>query len=149
MALFGGVAILAPGITALLGFIFGIKTLLEIRQSGGTKRGFTRAMFGTLTWPLLLLIVLTSVGTGMGLAGVFGPGLLWFVGATVITTAVGVVFLLAIRRWVLGGPGGMSWLLGPHTAIAAGIVLIPTLFVLVTLGMLWMVPVESHILLLK
>jgi len=135
--------LMVAGIPAILGFILGAIALGRIRASGAAGRGLGRAMFGTLTWPLLLLITLTSIGTGMGLVGVFGPGLLWFVGATAITMVVGAVFLLAVRRWVLGGPGGMSWLLGPHTAIAAGIVLIPTLLVLVTGGMLWMVPMES------
>jgi tRNA A-37 threonylcarbamoyl transferase component Bud32 len=136
--------LLVSGLPAIVGFILGAIALGGIRKSGAAARGFGRAMFGTLTWPLLLLIMLTSVGTGLGLAGILGPGLLWFVGAAAITMVVGVVFLLAIRRWVLGGPDGVSWLLGPHTMIAAGIVLIPTLFALVTLGMLWLVPVEAH-----
>lgn len=128
------------GVPALLGFIFGTAALGEIRESEGRQRGLGRAMFGTLTWPLLLLISLTSISTAMGFMAMFGPGLFWYFCSVVITVAAGVFVILSVWRWANAIPRGarrneLSRSMGPVAALAAVIVLLPTLGILVPWGM--------------
>ncbi len=47
-------------ITPPLGFFLGISALSTIRQSNGQKRGLNRATFATLTWPILILLAISS-----------------------------------------------------------------------------------------
>lgn len=140
------------GIPALLGIIFGAKALGEIRESGGGKRGLGRAMFGTLTWPLLVIISLTSISSAMGFMGMFGTGLLWLLCATAVTVVVGVLVILAVWRWARGIPRNVqghehharSAGIGSVAAIAAVIVLLPTLAILVSWGMLTLAPGQTQ-----
>jgi len=144
--------LLAAGVTGILGFVSGAKALTEIRESEGRKRGLGRVMFGTLTWPLLIIISLTSVSTAMGFMAMFGPGLLWYLCAIVITVVVGVLVILAVWRWAKGIPRGvrshdhpaMSGGIGSVAAIAAIIVLLPTLLILVPWGMFTLTPGETR-----
>ncbi|MBT4796898.1 MAG: protein kinase [Verrucomicrobia bacterium] len=61
-----GAAILSVT-TAIIGFVFGLSSLREIRQSEGQKSGLSRATFATVTWPILifLAIVASSVGASI------------------------------------------------------------------------------------
>ena len=54
-----GAALLAL-ISVILGFFLGISALSTIRQSNGQKRGLNRATFATLTWPILILLAISS-----------------------------------------------------------------------------------------
>jgi len=140
------------GVPALLGLIFGTAALGEIRESKGRQRGLGRAMFGTLTWPLLIIILLISVSSAMGFTAMFGPGLLWLLCATAITVVVGVLVILAAWRWAKGIPHGgrshdfpgTSRSIGLVAAIAAVIVLVPTLGILVPWSVFTLTPGESR-----
>ena len=61
-----GAAILSVT-TAISGFVFGLSSLREIRQSEGLKSGLSRATLATVTWPILifLAIVASSVGASI------------------------------------------------------------------------------------
>jgi len=145
--------LLVFGVPAIMGLIFGVKALAEIRESKGTKCGLGQAMFGALAWPLLVIILLTSISTGMGFVAMFGPGLLWLLCAAAITVGVGTFAIIAVWRWVKGIPRGVrshessdsDHAMGPIMALAAIIVLIPTLAILVPWGMFTLTPgVNRH-----
>jgi uncharacterized membrane protein len=49
---------------SVLGFVFGVVSIRQIRRSGGTQRGMTLAVLGVVLSALwLLLLVLGIVGT--------------------------------------------------------------------------------------
>lgn len=112
--------------------------------------GLTRSLFGTLTWPLLILIGLTSISSAMGFMALFGTGLLWLLFATLVTVAVGEFVVIAVWRWAKCIPWGRrshdhshgTRELGTVATITAGILLIPTLLILVPWGMFTLVPGE-------
>lgn len=128
---------------AILGFIFGCLGLRDIRTSGGGLGGLTRSMFATLTWPLLILIGLTSLGSAMGFVALFGTGLLWLISATLVTVSLGTFVVIAVWRWANCIPWGRRSHdhshgirdVGTVATITAVILLIPTLLVLVPWGM--------------
>jgi len=136
------------GIPSLLGIIFGSLALRDIRESAGRRRGLGRSMFGALGWPLLLIILLISIGSGMGFMAMLGPGLLWYLFSTAITVLVGVLVIVGVWRWAKGIPRGVrahdhpetSRSLGPVIAIAAIIVLLPTLAILARWDMFSHIP---------
>ncbi len=151
--IFSALPLLATGVTGILGFVSGAKALTEIRESEGRKRGLGRSMCGTLTWPLLIIISLTSISSGMGFTAMFGSGLLWLLCAVAITLVVGVLVILAVWRWGKGIPRGVrshdhpaiSRGISSAAAIAAVIVLLPTLAVLVPWGMFTLTPgIDRH-----
>lgn len=60
-----GSELLIVCVTGILGIIFGVKALREIRRSGGRKGGIGSAAFGTFTWPALVTACLaTALFTG-------------------------------------------------------------------------------------
>jgi tRNA A-37 threonylcarbamoyl transferase component Bud32 len=140
LALLGLVAVSVP---ALLGLVFGANALAEVRASGGRKRGLCRGLFAALGWPVLVIVALTAIGSGMGFVAVAGPGLAWLVLATATTVALGVPVILIVWRWALAVPwgacardlpGGRAGV-GQVAATAAVIVTTVTLAILVPWGM--------------
>jgi len=100
--------LLVWGVPALLGLIFGGIALGDIRRSGGRKAGLGRAMFGTMTWPVILAIVLAGFLIIFTLKTV-GLGLAWPVFAIISLiagTALGVFLIVALWRWARGASQG-------------------------------------------
>lgn len=90
-----GAALLAL-ISVILGFFLGISALSTIRQSNGQKRGLNRATFATLTWPILILLAISSAL----LPGPMAMPLLFII--LLITFAVLCWALVpTLRRWGL------------------------------------------------
>ena len=112
--------------------------------------GLTRSMFGTLTWPLFILVGLTSLSSAMGFVAMFGAGLLWLILATIVTLAVGVFVVATVWRWAKCIPWGRrshdtshgTRELGAVAIITAMILLIPTLLILVPWGMFTITPTK-------
>jgi tRNA A-37 threonylcarbamoyl transferase component Bud32 len=134
----------AVSVPALLGLVFGVNALAEVRASGGRKRGLCRGMFAALAWPLLVVVSLAAVGSAMGFVGMAGPGLAWLVLATATAVAIGVPIILIVWRWALALPwgsrardlpGGRAGV-GQVAAIAAVTVAVLSLVILVPWGML-------------
>lgn len=99
----------------LPGFALGVWALADIRASGGALRGVSRALFGALAWPALILVGASCYL----LAGVFGgfipnsPGFAWRLGCiTLLGAAAAAGFLTLARRFVLGqsAQAAGSWL---------------------------------------
>jgi hypothetical protein len=61
LGMLGAIGFLIVSVPAFLGIIFGAKALGEIRRSGGRKAGFGSALFGMLTWPVLIPIAVTGL----------------------------------------------------------------------------------------
>jgi hypothetical protein len=113
------VGVLAVGVPALLGTILGALALGQIRQSGGRKGGFGSAIFGALSWPILLLMALTGSlapfamvildrGLGVGTVGVSSLGVVAFAIAMGGFAAVMAVMLVrGVGRWARAVPRGV------------------------------------------
>jgi serine/threonine protein kinase len=135
---------------ATLGFFFGCLGLRDIRSSSGRIAGLTRCTFATLGWPLLVLISLTSISSGMGFVAWFGTGLLWLLMATLVTLTVAELVVLVVWCWAKcipwwrqsSRPSRAIRGLGTVATITAVILLIPTLLILVSWGMFTAVPGE-------
>jgi hypothetical protein len=61
VATWAAIGLVVVGLPALLGIFLGAKALGEIRRSGGRKAGFGSALFGMLTWPVLIPIAVTGL----------------------------------------------------------------------------------------
>lgn len=129
---------------AVCGLILGVRAMQEIRASGGALRGLTRSMFGALFWPMIFVLSLTGLATGMGFSAMFGSGLLWLLTAAVVTMAVGELSVIAVWRWAKAIPwrgwGAGFWSAEQSTMamITAVFLLIPTLGILVPFGSLFL-----------
>jgi hypothetical protein len=112
LGMLGALGFVIVSVPALLGIIFGAKALGEIRQSGGRKAGFGSAMFGTLTWPVLLLIAsigLLSPPLAILTMRIFGHGVGPFVLCAIVVAIGGLAAVFMIRtvgRWALAIPRG-------------------------------------------
>ncbi|MCB1275733.1 serine/threonine-protein kinase [Prosthecobacter sp.] len=87
----------------LLGFGFGVSALREIRASFGQKRGFLRAMSGTLAWPVLLVFGLTGllVFELLRLLGSTNDGLFTLI-VIVVGLAASTFLIRRVATWAKG-----------------------------------------------
>lgn len=118
-----------------LGFIFGVIALRDVRRSGGRKRGFGRAMFGVLTCPVLLIILLSVVSLSIPWpwqeGGGVAPQLLTAAVTLAVSTAAATLLTARAWRWARRVPGGVrikdhpgaGRAFGPIAAVTALIVL--------------------------
>ena len=109
LAGFAVVSILVVGVLALLGIILGAKALREVRESGGRKSGLGRAMVGTLSWPVLILIALAGLALLMLMRMVsFGMSPQLFIILVLVGGGLAVVLLVwMVARWARGGGHGV------------------------------------------
>lgn len=110
----------APAISGLTGFFLGWSALREIHDSNGTRKGLTRALFGTLAWPLLVAMGLTGLLATAGMGVILGA---------IAMFLVGEVILITVWRWAKCLPHADRaepfWTRGQTTmAILAGIFLL-------------------------
>ena len=99
------------GFPALVGTILRGVALWQIRQSGGRKGGFVAAMFGALSWPVLLIIPLIGLllpvlqlGFGISIAIPLAMAI-----AIAIAGCAGVMLVRTVGRWALAvSPGAAS-----------------------------------------
>jgi tRNA A-37 threonylcarbamoyl transferase component Bud32 len=102
------VAALAVGVPALLGTILGALALGQIRQSGGRQGGFGSALFGALSWPVLVIIALIGVLAPIPLF-VFGISVGMPVIIAIVLVLAGLAAAILVRtvgRWALALPHG-------------------------------------------
>lgn len=91
------------GIFGLTGTILGFLALRQIRQSKGLKGDFGSAMFGALTWPVLILHAFFGL-TGTFALILIGVQVSMFVAIAVVATLAGIASALlvcSVGRWTL------------------------------------------------
>jgi hypothetical protein len=148
LGMLGALGFVIVSVPALLGIIFGAKALGEIRQSGGRKAGFGSAMFGTLTWPVLLLIAsigLLSPPLAILTMRIFGHGVGPFVLCAIVVAIGGLAAVFLIRtvgRWALAIPRGAPSPIQLNAAISVFAVVVIALMGIPLL--LSAMPDESH-----
>ncbi|MEM7012224.1 MAG: protein kinase [Verrucomicrobiota bacterium] len=57
---FWALVLILAGAPAVIGCILGVKSLEELRESTGPRDGYRRAMFGALTLPVVIILLLTG-----------------------------------------------------------------------------------------
>jgi hypothetical protein len=124
----------------LAGFLPGWWTLRDIRTAGGQGRGLKRALLATLTWPALLMLVAVALAVAALLGGYLpnGRGFLWKMSVTtLVTTAAGVLLVLATWRWARAMPrgqkAGMAWMVAGGATL---LLLAPSLPIALWSGMM-------------
>jgi hypothetical protein len=148
LGMLGALGFVIVSVPAFLGIIFGAKALGEIRQSGGRKAGFGSAMFGTLTWPVLLLIAsigLLSPPLAILTMRIFGHGVGPFVLCAIVVAIGGLAAVFLIRtvgRWALAIPRGAPSPIQLNAAISVFAVVVIALMGIPLL--LSAMPDESH-----
>jgi len=93
-----GVCLLVA-VPGIVGCVFGVRALREIRESDGHKRGLNRALFASLAWPLLLLNVAVTGLASMGAMATQRFGLLWLGAAFLLNITLGELIVLGAWRW--------------------------------------------------
>jgi hypothetical protein len=109
LGMLGALGFVIVSVPAFLGVIFGAKALGEIRRSGGRKAGFGSAMFGALSWPVLLLIALIGLLAPIPLF-IFGIGMGMPVIIAIVLVLAGLAAVTLVRtvgRWALALPHGV------------------------------------------
>jgi hypothetical protein len=129
--------VLSFAISSLLGFVFGGKALGDIRESGGRKRGLGFACFGTLAWPVVVLLFLASLPMALAPAG-GGVSINWLIMFPLfLISGILAAFMLVrgVARWAGGVEDkdgvrrhpGFGWSLLRSVLLA---ILLPTLGIL-------------------
>jgi RsiW-degrading membrane proteinase PrsW (M82 family) len=103
MYLIIGVGLILTALPAALGLGFGVRALKTIRESKPAKRGFLRAMSGTLAWPVVLVFGLTAVLVHalFRLVGFTDDGL-FVVVLILVGLAASTVLIRRVAKWAKG-----------------------------------------------
>ncbi len=113
-------------ILPLLGIALGLGALSEIRKSGGQKRGLSRAIFASLTWPFLIFLgLLIAIVPAPGLYEVLLVLLVGFI-------ALGWAIVPPLCRWARNESNSLSPIFG-RLAIAFGVPALAIILLVVVL----------------
>ncbi|MBX3744050.1 MAG: protein kinase [Verrucomicrobiae bacterium] len=141
LGLIPGLILAVPG---LIGTLVGMGALGELREARGGRRGMTRALLGTMTWPCLvvgggLAMILTAAAPSRPSRWILAEGgnwtfrveFWWIPVAVVAGTLIGMAMTYGAWRWACGGSRRTGW---PVVLATSGILLLPPCLVTAGIG---------------